>query len=64
MPRTIKIELFVNLETQDAEEPSDGELYKAIDDLQDAIVNRIFGEGVFADHLVVDEWYTRREIVR
>lgn len=50
----IKVSIVVNLE--DGCVLNIDDLSQAKDDLEDAIRDRIFGEGVFADHVLVDTY--------
>lgn len=52
--KQIKISIVVNLE--DDGNLTDSDFYQAKDDLEIAIRDRIFGEGVFADHVLVDTY--------
>ena len=52
----VKVTLVVNLETDNGKSLTVVQTQNAKDDLEDAIRNRIFGEGVFDPNVIVDTY--------
>lgn len=52
----VKVTIVVNLEDEDGKGLTSQDVGQAKDDLEGAIRARIFGDGVFADHVMVDTY--------